>query len=357
MTDKDLTKQTQLSALRISLMYFSVLMGAGFASGKEMWQFFGVFGFKGFFGIILIAFFFISLGFVIVSNAHNLGTGDLSKIIFPFDHLIFENIVAVIVGAFLFLAYFSMLAAGGALIQEQFGIHRVIGSFTLMCLVFFTAFRGFGRVSSNLGKIVPILLIATLIMAVLIIGKDFKNISGTQVITASPLAPNWLIAAIVFVSYNIMGAIPILGSCAIHSTKGVTVKKGAILGGVFLGSCALILYLVALTDPMLSQNSPLPMLSLSLKISRIVGVVYCGVLLISIFGTAVSCFYGFSTKLPNGPKKHRLLVFSAIAGFGCSLLGFSNIVAILYPIEGYLGLVIIMLMIWNYIRIKGGKRI
>jgi uncharacterized membrane protein YkvI len=35
--------QKPLTVFRVAFLYFGVLMGAGFASGKEMWQFFGVF--------------------------------------------------------------------------------------------------------------------------------------------------------------------------------------------------------------------------------------------------------------------------------------------------------------------------
>ena len=37
-------KDNKLNALNISVMYIGAIMGAGFASGRETWQFFGVFG-------------------------------------------------------------------------------------------------------------------------------------------------------------------------------------------------------------------------------------------------------------------------------------------------------------------------
>jgi uncharacterized membrane protein YkvI len=43
MTSENSPGQKAFTALRVAFLYFGVLMGAGFASGKEMWQFFGVF--------------------------------------------------------------------------------------------------------------------------------------------------------------------------------------------------------------------------------------------------------------------------------------------------------------------------
>ena len=152
-----------------------------------------------------------------------------------------------------------------------------------------------------------------------------------------------------------MGAIPILGSCTIHSENRDKAILGAVIGGIFLGICALILYLVTLTDPILSNKQPLPMLTLSHKILPNIQAVYSLVLFISILGTAISCFYGYTTKLADNSKKKYIILISAVAGFGFSLLGFSNIVAIIYPIEGYIGLLFLLLMTWNFVHIKREK--
>ena len=156
-----------LSALRISILYFAVLMGAGFASGKEIWQFFGVFGIKGVLGIILTIIILICLGIIIVSIGYTLNTTNLSKIILPFDNSIAEKVIGFVVASFLFLVYFSMLAAGGALIQEQFSIHNSIGGLILMLLIALTTIKGFNRVSNSLGKLTPILFIVTIGLALL----------------------------------------------------------------------------------------------------------------------------------------------------------------------------------------------
>jgi uncharacterized membrane protein YkvI len=38
------------------------------------------------------------------------------------------------------------------------------------------------------------------------------------------------------------------------------------------------------------------------------------------------------------------------------MMGFSNIVAFIYPLQGYMSFVFLTLMIWNFVRIKSGKR-
>lgn len=123
-----------------------------------------------------------------------------------------------------------------------------------------------------------------------------------------------------------------------------------------LGGCALVLYLVTLTDPTVSSGSDLPMLAFAQRLAPATGALYSLVLLISVFSTATSCFYGYCTKLPENHIKTLIVWVSALAGLIVSMMGFSNIVAFIYPLQGYLSLVFLALMIWNFIRIKKGRR-
>ena len=43
-------------------MYVGAIMGAGFASGRELWQFMGLFGSEGIIGTIFVAICYIVLG-------------------------------------------------------------------------------------------------------------------------------------------------------------------------------------------------------------------------------------------------------------------------------------------------------
>ena len=76
-------KDNKLNALNISVMYIGAIMGAGFASGRETWQFFGVFGNWGIAGAMVFAILFMILGHIIRYNAKVLQTNNMGKIIVP----------------------------------------------------------------------------------------------------------------------------------------------------------------------------------------------------------------------------------------------------------------------------------
>lgn len=349
-----------LRAMQIALLYIGSLMGAGFASGKEMWQFFGVFGGKGILGILLAALFFMGFGYLSISNARMLGTSDLSKMVSPVEHRGIENFVGTVMCLFLLMAYFSMLAAGGALLETQFGLPHWLGSLIYMLLAVFTASRGFQSVSTRIGRVTPVLVGGTLLIGLFIILRDHNVIvehaSHVYVADASPLASNWTLAAITFVAYNLTAAIPMLGNCSMNAKNTKIACRGVILGGAMLGACCLILYITTLTAPETAASAELPMIAFSDAISPVVRTVYALFLLIAIFGTCTSCFYGFTTKVPDQGYRLPVIWAVAAAGYGLSLFGFSNLVAVVYPLGGYFSLIFLLSMIVNFVLLKKGKR-
>lgn len=353
--------QIQLSVRNILVLYIGSLMGAGFASGTEMWQFFGVFGKSGIFGVLLSTVVFVVFGYLSVHNAGAMRSSSMGKMIVWADSPRWENAVNGVMSLFLLMAYFSTLAAGGALVQEQFGIPHGIGSFVLMLLVVFTAISGFGSVAGRLRKLTPVLVIGTLLVGLYMVIRYWGELAdGGAVATPqsiSPVAGSWGLASVAFVAYNLTtGAIPMLGNCALYATNKKSALWGSVLGGLGLGLCCCILYLTTLTDPTASASTSLPMMAFCEKISPVLQLVYAFFLIIAVYSTATSCLFGLTTAIPPSRYKVAAVWILALMGYGMSLFGFSNLVAFLYPVGGYFSLIILVSMAVNFVRIKKGLR-
>lgn len=346
----------KLTALNITFLYVGTLMGAGFASGREIWQFFGVFGEKSVPAILIVMVCFMLFGMMTVKISQQLETSDIGKIILPYENHQLENAIGTVIAAILFLVYTVMDAAGGALFQEQFGLHRAIGSGILTLLVIITTLGGFERISRNFKHIIPILLIIVFAVCISIMMMQFP-VQGREVpITISPLAPYWHSSAFIYVAYNMLGGIPILASCVKRARTPQTALKGAALGGLILGLAALIMNLAMLTDPWLSDTSVLPILSLSGKISVVVKWLYAVLLMFAVYSTATSNFFGFTTKLKDNKNKKAMIILAAILGFALSLVGFAEIIAIILPVEGYCGVLFLSFMTVHYIQLRKTKQ-
>jgi uncharacterized membrane protein YkvI len=290
-----------------------------------------------------------------VTIAGKLKSGDIAKMICPNDNRFLQGFVGVMMCAFLLVAYVAMLAAGGALLSAQFGLPPAIGSLLYMLLAVLTALGGFEIVASRIGKVAPALVAGTLIIGLYIIFSTSRAEQTTYEASASVFASNWVFAAIGYVGYNMTAAVPVLGQCALRAKNPQGAARGVLIGGMLLGLCSLILFFVMITNPSLAATSDLPMLSFAERISPMLAGVYALFLLIAIFGAATTCFYGFTTKLDDVKHKNAFIWIVGIGGYFFSLYGFSNFVANVYPVVGYISIAFFVMETWNFLRLKDMK--
>jgi uncharacterized membrane protein YkvI len=346
----------RLSAFNIAFLYVGTVIGAGFASGREIWQFFGVFGNKSYLSVLSVTVLFMLFGLMTVKISKTLGTADIGKIVMPFDNKYLENFFGYVTAAILYIAYIIMAAAGGALFQEQFGLHRAFGGAILMVMVIATILGGFERISRNFRYIIPVLLVIVFLFCINIILRDLPDSGIRAQMKPSPMAPNWYTSAMIYISYNMLGGIPIIANSTQRAGTYRTALFGAALGGLILGLAALIMNLAMMTDTGLSSVSVLPILVLSGKLSVLFRWVYAILLLIAVYSSATSNFYGFTTKIREGRHKKTLIILACIAGFLLSLFGFAQMIAFVFPLEGYFGIALLTAMTIHFVRIKFGRK-
>ena len=119
---RDNSKSVNLNVLNVALMFVGAIMGAGFASGREIWQFFGVFGNKGKVGVLLVGLLFIILGTMTAYIARQLDTSDMGRIIVPGNNQKISNIISWFMAVILFTVLINMTSACGAMLHQLFGL-------------------------------------------------------------------------------------------------------------------------------------------------------------------------------------------------------------------------------------------
>lgn len=343
--------QRKLSAINIATMYLGAILGAGFASGRECWQFFGVFGKRGYFGAAFTTVVFVMLALMLTYIARSKGTADLGKLISPIDNPKLESAIGYILAAIYYTLIISMSAAGGSLLHQELGVDRRIGGVIVVLLVLVTVFGDFQRLSKAFGIIIPFVFLLGMatILLVLFSGK-FTQSGATSGFQPSEMAPYWWISGVVFAAYNGLGFITMAGESALAAKDSKAAYRGAFMGAFLPGVMTVLLLTALLKDMAYSATLDLPMLGYSLHISKVLNVVYSVILYGSIYSTASSTFYGFSTKLPENRWKKPAMVIAAFLGFCIGLSGFKTLVAYLYPPQGYIGIVFIGMIIANFFR-------
>ena len=154
-----------MEILKVVFVIIGTLIGAGFASGQEIYAFFFSFGIKGLIGILISSFIIgitIYKTFQIVhkNNIDNYG-GFLNCFI---KNKKIKDITNSIINIFILVSFYIMMAGFGAYLQQEFNLNSIIGSsiLAILCLILFkTNVNGLVKVNEIL---IPILIIVVILI-------------------------------------------------------------------------------------------------------------------------------------------------------------------------------------------------
>ncbi|MGO1059622.1 YkvI family membrane protein [Planococcus sp. FY231025] len=334
--------------------FIGVIVGAGFASGQEVLQFFTSFGMLGILGTVIATALFAFLGMNLMQLGSRLQTKSHQHVVYHICGRVLGTAIDFIITFFLFGVTVVMFSGSGAIFEQQFGIPGTVGNLLMAVLTIATVLMSVQKVIALISAFTPFLLLAVIvILGYSLVNFDFAS-ADLAAASANQAAPNWLMGALLYVSYNLAAG------AAMMTVMGGTVKDekvagwGGIIGGLGLGLLILLINVSMLTDLKALAAVPMPMLVLANNISPLLGGLMSIILLGMIYNTAVGMLYAFSARIvkPDSPKfKMSVGIFGAVA-FGSSFVGFVTLVGTVYPVMGYLGFALIAAIVFAWFRRK-----
>jgi uncharacterized membrane protein YkvI len=347
--------QKNISPFSLAATFIGTVAGAGFASGQEVLQFFGYLGIEGIWGHLLTSVLFILFGYFVLELGFILRASSHLPVICHAGGPLIGRLIDVVINFFLFGALTIMVAGGGAVIHEQFGLPKLLGNVFIAIVSILTVTAGISGVVSVNRLMVPLLLLAVIgisaysfVIEPEAIDENLKSLDYGKAVLSW-----WPASAVVYTSYNIILAVSVLAPLGALASSRRTLKLGAVMGGFGLGLAGMAITLALWANMPEAADYEIPMAYVAGGLSAGVGWVYSLVLLSEIYTTAAGNHYGFCARLVN-PKKGRsfpvLAVITGIAACLAAQLGFAAMVRILYPAMGYVGL--ILLLILTYHRLK-----
>jgi len=350
-----MAQKHKVSALRIAGTYIGTIVGAGFASGQEVLQFFVFFGNAGLSGLVVVTALFILIGYMIMDLGRHIQAQSHLDIVRASSGKLLGTFSDLLISFFLFGTLSAMFAGSSALMSQQFGLHPLLGGFLMAGLTILTVLSGFNGIVNAISLVVPFLLLAALGISIVSLSMAPDK---TPVKNAAPnigFLRNWLWSAILYTSYNTVTSYGILGPLGARAKDRKAIVTGAVLGGLGLGLGACALFLALRHHFAASAFLEVPMLHIAGKVSPFAQILYGIVLLAEIYTTAVGNLYSFSARLAqSGCSDSRFVIItSALCAFLFSLLGFSNLVKYFYPAVGYAGIIILTSLVLNRKNPKG----
>ncbi len=337
--------RSKLGTLTIAAAHIGTVVGAGFASGQEVLQFFTFFGLKGILALSLAGVLFVFFGRAVLKLGNELQAATYDVIVRHATGPFVGRIVDGIITFFLFGALTAMAAGAGAIFAEQFGLPKVLGSGVMITASLVTVLSGFHGVVLAISFFVPILLLSVFgICAATLYNFPIDLAAVNQwAETVKPVIPFWPLSALAYVSYNIVLSICILAPLGARAADAGAISRGALWGGLGLFVGALAINLAILTLPSAAAQFEVPMVFIAGRFSPLVQGGYGLVLLAEIYTTAVANLYGFTARVtsPETKRFRKIAFFTAAVAFAASLLGFATLVRYLYSAVGIAGLLLL----------------
>ncbi|MBD7983883.1 hypothetical protein H9649_04755 [Sporosarcina sp. Sa2YVA2] len=341
--------------LKMGSAFIGIIVGAGFASGAEILQYFTAFGYMGIVAAIISTALFAYIGMALTRLGSRLRTTSHKDVIYTISGRFLGVIIDIIIIITLFGVGTVMIAGAGSNLEQQFGLPSYIGSGLMIILVFATILLNVDKVVGVIGSITPFLILAVIgvsIYCLFTMDQTFAELNPIANAVETTL-PNWFISAFNYVSFNIaVGASMSLVMGGAEKDER-TAALGGLVGGLGLGIMILLSHLAIFSKIDVVKDADLPMLAIINDISPILAIMMAFVLYGMIFNTAVSMFYAFGARFVTiGTKNFKgFVLITLLIGFGLSFFGFKNLVAHLYPYIGYMGLLLSAVLIYASIKL------
>lgn len=342
--------------LKIGSAFIGIIVGAGFASGQEILQYFTSFGHLGTLAAVLSTALFAYFGMILTRLGSRMQTVSHKDVIYRISGRWLGLIVDAVIIFTLFGVGVVMIAGAGSVLNQQFNLPSYVGSVLLVILVIITVMLNVEKVVAIIGSITPFLIFTVIVIGVyslMTMDASFNELN--PIAQANPTTlPNWFISAINYVSFNIAvgAAMSLVMGGAEKNEK--TAALGGLIGGLGLGLLIVLSHLAIFSKVDVVAAYDMPMLKIVDDISPVLAILMSFILFGMIFNTGVSMFYAFIARFfeMNTKSSNIAIVITTVIGFGLSFVGFTELVAFFYNLIGYLGIVLMLVLVAAAVRIR-----
>ena len=345
--------------LKVVSVIIGTIIGAGFASGQEIWLFFNRYGNWGIVGILastcLSGLLIYKVFCILQKEKLNNYTELLEKIS---RKKILNKAISIVISLFLLISFYIMIAGMSAYFHQEFGLSTWFYSTVMSILCYFTLQRNMKGIVTVNSVLIPCLILFILYLGFKNIGFSIEYFSAQQMDVK--YSWNWLWSGIIYASYNSIILIPILVELKSYINTKSKAKITSILCTIILAVLGICLFCLLLRNDT-AYKFELPMIEIVKEFGGIYPYFYGCVVIAAIFTSAIYAGYGFlqnkvdKKEFIKGDVQKRtekyyqqLLLIVCISAPIIANFGFANLVNILYPIFGILGLAQIIFLFIDY---------
>lgn len=323
---------------QVAFTFIGTVVGAGFASGKEVMQFFTRFGHWGPLLIVLSTFFFVWIGAKVMLLAADLKAKsyeDLNKHLFG-DHA--GRLISHIMLIVLLCVNAVMLAGAGTIFSEHLNIGYQSGLLITIAGCFLLLRNGIESIMIINSIVVPVMMAFTALLVFDTLQEPGANRWLTLASDLSPWAAG--LSPFLYAAFNLAMSQAVLVPLGTAIGDARTLRRGAWLGGIGIGVLLLSGHMtLSARMPGISQFD-IPMGGIARELGPWIHWIFVLLIFMEIFTTLVADTYGLTLQLNSRTGLAPWLITAVLLSF-CFVIGqfgFGTLLSTLYPTFGLFSL-------------------
>lgn len=334
-------RRSWVASFQVAAVYVGTVVGAGFATGKEIVEFFTKYGVFGLAGILLSGILFITIGTKMLILSKRINASSYQDLM----TFIFGNKIGGVINLFMLVILLGltsiMLSGAGAIFKEQLGLSIRLGVIITIILTMLVMTFGLkGLFSVNI-IVVPLLILFSVTLGF----QSFSYDVFLQFPSETVPSFKWILSAFSYAAFNLTMASAVLVPLASEIKDEKVLKRGGMLGGLLL-TIILISSHIALSSLTNLTQFDIPMAEVMRTTFFAVYFIYIAIIYGEVFTSVIGNLYGLERQIVTYFKLPRMVIVCAIlcvAAF-ISKVGYSSLISFLYPIFGYICLGMLVLL-------------
>ncbi|ONI41560.1 transporter [Candidatus Epulonipiscium fishelsonii] len=337
-------------SLQIGLVFVGSIVGAGLSSGRELTQFFAVYGYKSFIGVGLCGLMYIWVCKMIIELSIKYQITSYKEfidLVCPRPIAIFTNIFLTI---FLLSNTSVILAGSGAVVNQFFGVPTLFGVMLMIVISIIFLMRETQGLYEVNNITVPILICIMSTIFISYMMKRPEQASFTYLQSLDVQKTNWLWSSFVYAGFNIISIVGIIVPLATEIKNEKIILKGVAIGSLILTIISVYIVFLMMVNPTYVKEFEIPILAVAHQVTPYLQVALLIMVWLEMFSSQISNVYSLTKSLQSkvNIKYEHAIVLSILVALPLSTLGFKTLVDVLYPVQGVLSLGFLVCLIYYY---------
>ncbi|WP_127580000.1 YkvI family membrane protein [Paenibacillus koleovorans] len=334
-----------VTVLQIAFTYIGTVVGAGFATGQEILQFFSRYGWMATLTIGVAGILFVWLGTRVMLLAHKLQAESYEDL----NRYLFGHKLGQAFSWFSLVVLFGinavMLAGAGSVFHQHFNLPYQYGLLLTLVLAYLVITGGLKALMAVNSFVVPMMFIFS---ALMVTATFYSPNAGNWFTLTSDYNPVriWT-APLLYVAFNLATAQAVLVPLGAATKNPLHLKRGGWIGGI--GITLMLLgghFALSSQMPGIAQFE-IPMTHLIARLGHGVQLAFVAVIFGEIFTTLIANVYGLTLQLQQRSRigYNTLVLAILMSSFLVSQIGFSTLLTTLYPLFGMVSMLWFVRMI------------